>query len=213
MKRTIKVDLIDDDDAVLDSLGIYLERRGFVVNRFASGGDYVRSRPASPPNDCIVSDVRMNGMSGMDLQRWLTRSKYPVPLILITGFSDIGVAVAAMKSGAHDFFEKPVDERQLVASIRQAASRWEERIAAQSELHALLERYDTLSERERQVMRLATQGCTSRMIAAQLGISPRTVEIHRAAVLEKTRSTSLADLIRLEIAIEQLQERPVRGDG
>lgn len=204
VKKSIHVDLIDDDEAVLDALGLYLERRGFHVSRYARAADYVKTRSRAAPCDCIVADIRMPGMSGMDLQRWLVRTGSEVPLILITGFADVVVAVAAMKAGAYDFMEKPVDERHLVASIRQAATQTEQQQAERVKVAQIATRVETLSDREREVMNLAARGRTSREIGAELGISPRTVEIHRASMMEKLGCETLADLVRFAIKLESL---------
>ena len=204
MKKPVRIDLIDDDAPVLDALGLFLERRGFDVERFGRASDYVKVAPGRE-SDCIVADIRMPGLSGMDLQRRLTRAGVTTPLILITGFADVGVAVAAMKAGAFDFLEKPVDERRLVASIKQALHHAEELQAEQDADQHAMSLFDSLSERERDVMSRAALGRTSREIAAELGISPRTVEIHRASVMEKTGSASLADLVRLYLRVEAVQ--------
>ncbi len=209
MKRKIHVDLIEDDEAVLDSLGMYLESKGFEVRRFPNASVYLKAIPEDPPCDCVVSDVRMPGISGLDLQKTLSKRNQPGQLILMTAFADVGMAVQTMKAGAFDFIEKPVDENRLVASIRQAASRAERLQQEADELEALQDRMSALTERETQVMGLATRGLTNREIAHELGISPRTVEIYRAAVMQKLRADSLADLVRMALQIEALSGTPV----
>jgi two-component system response regulator FixJ len=194
--------LIDDDEAILDSLGQFLTRRGFIVRTWRSATEYVKSGAMDGQGDCILADIRMPGMSGMDLQRWLNKEKMPLPLMLMTGFADIDVAVAAMKAGAYDFFEKPVDERRLVGSLQQAAQHLDRTLAERQEADELARRLATLSERERDVMGLLTRGRTNREIGLELGISGRTAEVHRAAVMEKTQSATLADLIRMAIKLE-----------
>lgn len=202
MKKKICVDLIDDDEAVLDALGLYLERRGFEVRRYSRASDFLKAKERQCQSDCIVADLKMPGSSGLDLHRSLTRMGCPTPLILITGYADVSTAVVAMKAGAYDFLEKPVNERRLVSRIRQAAAIAEHRQAELEEMAALNTRLEALSERERQVMMLAADGMTSRQIGVELGISPRTVEIHRASVMEKTGSESVADLVRIAMRIE-----------
>ncbi len=207
MKRQTKVDLIDDDEAVLDALGLYLESKGFQVRRHVKAGDFLKLIEGSDFGDCVVSDVKMPGMSGLDLQDALAKNDLSPPLILITGFADVMTAVQAMKHGAYDFLEKPVDEKRLVASIKQAAMQAERQSAEVDRSIALRERVQLLSDREREVMNLAAQGNTSRQIGEILGISPRTVEIHRASVMEKLECDGLADLVRFSIMLEQSAAR------
>ena len=138
----------------------------------------------------------MPGLSGLDLQRELSDRKSPAPLILITGHGDIEMAVMAIKAGAHDFIEKPFDESRLLASIEDAVSRRGKDAEEEMETAVLAARVAELSERQRQVMDLAVQGLTNKQIANQLGISPRTVEIHRAFVMSKMNAKSVADLLR-----------------
>lgn len=212
MKQKITIALVDDDDAVSDALRQYLQKRGFAVEAFSKAGDLVKALLGNtPPPDCIVSDIRMPGMSGMDLQRWLVSNRHAVPLILMTGYADIEVAVAAMKAGAVDFIEKPIDERRLLASIRQAVTESQRRQVHDGARARQLSRLDALSDREREVFWLISQGRTSREIGAELGISPRTVDIHRASVMEKAACTTLAELIRLAVSIETPPENGSRS--
>lgn len=197
---------------MLDSLGLYLASKGFSVRRYQSASSYVRSGLEGEPPDCIVSDLRMPGLSALDLQKLLVRRGTPTQMIVITAYGDIETAVEAMQAGAFDFLEKPVDEQRLVASIRKAASRSESLQAKAEELAELRARVDTLTEREQQVMRLATSGLTNREIAGELGISPRTVEIHRASVMQKVAADSLADLVRLALALG-MHEQPGEARG
>lgn len=205
--RKLTVDLVDDDPAVLDALGMYLERRGFNVRLHSRASEFLRVAESERRSDCIIADVKMPGLSGLDLQRTLARQDHPTPLILITGYADVTTAVAAMKAGAWDFLEKPVDERRLVSMIRKAASLAEQRQAEIDEIAELKSLIATLSEREREVMHLTAMGHTSRHIGAELGISPRTVEIHRASVMEKTGADSVADLVRIVMRVEADQAR------
>jgi two-component system response regulator FixJ len=201
------VDLIDDDEAILDALGLYLERKGYEVRRHSRPNEFLKSADRSGFGDCIVSDVKMPGMSGLEVQKALAKRERCPPLILITGFADVLTAVQAMKLGAYDFIEKPVDEKKLVASIRQAVTQALRDHAEIDRSASLRERVQLLSDREREVMDLAAQGNTSREIGEILGISPRTVEIHRASVMEKLGCESLADLVRFSIMLEQSDSR------
>ncbi len=194
--------LIDDDAAILDSLGLYLESKGFIVERFNRAERVVSLAPAMLNRACIVSDVRMPGLSGIELQQQLNRHNITAPLILITGHGDIEMAVAAIKAGAHDFLEKPFDERRLVASIEAAMAAHTGQQSALQELAELRARLAELSERQRQVMDLAVRGRTNKEIGITLGISPRTVEIYRAKVMERMGARTLADLVRIALAMQ-----------
>jgi two-component system response regulator FixJ len=204
MKKRILVDLIDDDEAVLDALSLYLEAKGFVVRAHRSARDFLQARGDAPAADCIVADVRMPRLSGLELQTVLNRRKAKEPLILITGFADIDVAVSAMKAGAFDFIEKPVSEERLVASIKAAVTQAGRQQAEHQQLSAIEALVAKLSNREREVLHLAARGLTSRQIAGELGISPRTVEVYRATVMQKTGAGSIADLVRIAMRLAPL---------
>lgn len=203
MSGRATVHLIDDDEAVLDALGQYLEARGFVVHRHARADGVLELIAGAPAATCIVSDVRMPGMSGLDLQGELGRRGHPVPLILITGHGDIDMAVAAIKAGAHDFLEKPFDESRLAAAIDASLAERASRVDADREVAELAGRRAGLSERQCQVMDLAVRGRTNKEIGAELGISPRTVEIYRAKVMERMGAVTLADLVRIALALSR----------
>ena len=201
------VDLIDDDAGVLDSLSLYLGAKKFVTRTHLLADDFLRVRERNGPADCIVSDVRMPHLSGLELQTLLNKSKWKEPLILITGFATIDAAVSAIKAGAFDFIEKPISERRLIASIKAAVAHTQRYQAERQELMDMRARVGSLSPREQEVLQLAARGLTSREIASDLGISPRTVEVHRAAVMHKTGAASVADLVRLVL---QITDRPAR---
>jgi len=202
MKRII-VDLIDDDAGVLDSLSVYLKAKKFGTRAHRTAEDFLRARERDGPADCIVSDVRMPRLSGLELQTLLNKAGWREPLILITGFATIDAAVSAIKAGAFDFIEKPICERRLMASIKAAVAQAQQYRAEQQELADMRARVESLSPREQEVLHLAARGLTSREIASELGISPRTVEVHRAAVMHKTASNSVADLVRRVIQISE----------
>lgn len=204
-RSKLRVDLIEDDAAVRDALALYLKSKGIDTRTFANAAAFIKSGFASEPSDCIVSDVRMPGLTGIDLQRHLNKRGLPTQLILITAFGDVDTAVAAMKAGAFDFLEKPVDEQRLVASIRKAASRSEALKTKADEIAEATVRLNRLTDREREVMTLATQGFINREIAVKLGISQRTVEIHRASLMLKAGADSLADLVKLSLLAGQGQ--------
>jgi two-component system response regulator FixJ len=197
MTEKISVALIDDDDDVLDALASFLARRGVSVTRFPAGRPFLEAFAEGAAYDCIVSDVRMPEMSGLELQRLLNDRTGAPPLVLITGHGDIDMAVTALKAGAVDFIEKPTDDERLLASIKSAASRYHETRRDQAELNVLRQRYGDLSERQREVMGLAIRGLSNKEIAAQLRISPRTVEHYREWVMERMQAANFAELVQM----------------
>ena len=201
MSRKIRIALVDDDEPVLDSLRLYFVAMGYEVASFREAGGLLQGLAGGLQTDCIVSDIRMPGLSGLDLQRELAARGSAVPLILITGHGDVEMAVGAIKAGAHDFIEKPFDERRLLASIEEAVAKRSRSTEAETELAAIAARAAALSERQRQVMDLAVQGLSNKQIANQLGISPRTVETYRAWVMERMGAKNLAELVRLAMRL------------
>jgi two-component system response regulator FixJ len=203
MSKPIQLALIDDDSAVLDSLKLYFASKQIDVVCFAQAKEFLTATAARRRFDCIVSDVRMPGMSGLDLVAHLKAAGVATPIVLITGHGDIDMAVAAIKSGAFDFIEKPFDEARLLASVRSATGAESLRDGGNAELETLRARFDTLSDRQRQVMELAVGGLSNKEIGAQLNISPKTVENHRAWVMERIGARNVAELVRLAMKLEQ----------
>jgi two-component system response regulator FixJ len=203
MAETIRIALIDDDEAVLDSLGLFLTRKGVLVHPFASADAFLTQAGALDGVNCIVADVRMPGLSGVDLVRRLQAERVVIPVILITGHGDVDMAVAAIKLGAFDFIEKPFDEMRLLESIRKAGAQLRRDEDAAAQLRDLKSRRDSLSERQQQVMDLAAGGLSNKEIGQQLGISPRTVEIHRAWMMERMGARNLADLVRVAMQLKE----------
>ena len=202
MIESDQVCLIDDDEAVRDSVGLLLENHEFQVSSFASAEAFLTEMEKGLQPSCVVSDVKMPGLSGLDLQRVLAEQQAKIPLILITGHGDIAMAVAAVKAGAHDFIEKPFDDHRLLESIANALDKARRKKAHDDTLQEFAARIGELSVRQRQVMDLAVKGYSNKEIAQELGISPRTVETYRAWVMEKTGARNLADLVRLAMRLE-----------
>jgi two-component system response regulator FixJ len=201
MVRAMTVALIDDDEAVLDSMRMILTRQGISVECFTSADDFM-AQLKSTSVSCVVSDVRMPGRSGLDLQDEMSKAGNTIPLILITGHGGIAMAVRAIKKGAFDFVEKPFDAQKLADTIREAIASGDQRRSQQDEAAAALSRAADLTHRQRQVMHLVVQGLSNKEIALRLNISPRTVENYRAWVMEKMGASSLAALVRIVVLVE-----------
>jgi len=193
--------LIEDDEAVLDSLRLLLQNRGFAVTCFKSAEAFLAS-PQAKSSACIVSDVRLPGKSGVDLQRMLAANGIEAPIILITGHGYIAMAVTAMREGASDFIEKPYDSERLIASIERTLATKHRLKALDSEMLLLTQRAGELSPRQRQVMELVAAGLSSKQIASRLGISHRTVENYRAWIMERMDANNVAELVRKVLILE-----------
>ena len=202
MAEPVQIALVEDDAAVLDSLQLYLARQDLETSCFGAAQDLLDAVDGGAQFNCIVSDVRMPGMSGLDLVRHLVARSVVAPIILITGHGDIDMAVSAIKSGAFNFIEKPFDEARLLASIRNALEIARQRTLDAAETKDLHLRLQTLSERQRQVMELAVAGLSNKEIGSRLNISPKTVENHRAWVMERTGAKNLAELVRIAMHIQ-----------
>ena len=207
MPDRLHVALIDDDAAVLDALRYYLARQSIRTSTFQAARDFLEALDRHEQFDCVVSDVRMPGMSGLDLMKHLNERGYAGPVILITGHGDVDMAVGAIKNGAFDFIEKPFDEARLLTSIRQGAERMRQNESEAAEIDELQTRFDSLSARQREVMELAVAGLSSKEIGIRLNISPKTVENHRAWVMERIGARNVADLIRKAMKIRSHKER------
>jgi two-component system, LuxR family, response regulator FixJ len=202
MAEPVQIALVEDDAAVLDSLQLYLARQDLETSCFAAGEDLLAAVDGGVQFNCIVSDVCMPRMSGLDLVHHLNARGVVAPIILITGHGDIDMAVSAIKSGAFNFIEKPFDEARLLASIRNALEIAHRKAIDAAETKELYSRLKTLSERQRQVMELAVAGLSNKEIGSRLNISPKTVENHRAWVMERTGAKNLADLVRIAMLIQ-----------
>jgi FixJ family two-component response regulator len=189
--------VVDDDPAVRDSLTLLLEQEGVAVETFPSGESFLLACDAAPLRSCVIVDIRMPGMDGMQLHAELLRRGIHLPVIFLTGHGDIPMSVRAVKAGAVDFLTKPITGAALRESLRTALRESERVNSRDRETQTARERLDSLTLRERQVMQLAVQGHANKEIARRLGISHRTIEIHRARVMQKTGAETLLDLAQL----------------
>ena len=188
--------VIDDDPSVRKSTERLVKSAGLRVTTFASAFDFLNSaRPDCPA--CLVLDVRLPGLSGLDLQRELADRGVRIPIIFITGHGDIPTSVQAMKSGAVEFLTKPFHHQVLLGAIAQAVER--DRVARrqQIEIDQLRQRFERLTPREREVMALVARGLLNKQVAAELGITEKTIKVHRAQVMQKMSAVSLAELVRM----------------
>jgi two-component system, LuxR family, response regulator FixJ len=197
--------VIDDDEAVRQSLEFLLRTAGIKVRAFESATVFLEAL-ADEKVSCIITDVRMPGMTGIDLLRRLNEMKADIPVIVITGHGDIALAVDAMKMGALDFLEKPFDDELLLSAVRSALNREKEAAKHNAEINEIRDKLAALSNRERQVLEGLVGGKANKVIAFNLGISPRTVEIYRANLMTKMAANSLSDLVRMAMIAGILEE-------
>lgn len=191
--------LIDDDASVRDALTLLLSLKGMPTQPFATAETFIQAYQPERAG-CVLTDLRMPGMTGLELQAALAERHIDVPLVVLTAHGDVATARAALKNGAFDFLEKPVDDDLLVEVLRNALRVDRERRTASSSRSAADTRLERLTAREREILALLAAGHQNREIAAQLAISPRTVEVHKARIMEKLQCHSLAELIRMSRA-------------
>jgi RNA polymerase sigma factor (sigma-70 family) len=188
--------VIDDDSSVRKSLRRLLSSAGYRPEVFASGEEFLRQpRPEGPA--CAVLDVRLSGLSGLELQNTLAGRDGEVPIVFITGHRDIPTTVRAMKAGAVDFLVKPFNPEELLAAVRQALTRHAAALERERERAEIRSRADTLSPRESQVMELVVAGLPNKEVGSELGVTEKTVKVHRAQVMRKMQADSLPELVRL----------------
>ena len=204
---TANVFVVDDDEAVRSSLRMLIRSLGLAAQAFASAQEFLQAYDLRHPG-CLVLDVRMPGMSGLELQQELNRRGAPIPVVFITGHGDVPMAVEAMQHGAFDFLQKPFRDQDLLDRVQRALARDAEVRGGMAAHAEILTRLASLTPRETEVMRLVTLGKANKVVGAELGVSQRTVEIHRAHVMEKMRASSLAALVRMVLDAQESTHHP-----
>jgi FixJ family two-component response regulator len=188
--------VVDDDASVRKALARLVRSAGMKAQAFPTAEAFLAESHVEPAS-CLVLDVRLPGLNGLQLQEALNRKGYPLAIIFITGHGDVPTSVRAMKAGAVDFLQKPFEDSDLLDAIRRAIARSREAFAKQAESARLQRRYDTLTPREREVLSLVVAGLLNKQVAAELGAAEKTIKVHRGRVMAKMQAASLADLVRM----------------
>jgi two-component system response regulator FixJ len=194
--------VVDDDPLVLNALSVVLSREGYQVTGFGEGASFLAAAKARTPA-CIILDVQMPGQSGLDILKELNAQQYPAPIFIISGVGDIPMAVEAIKSGALDFIEKPFDAETVVTRVREAIEAWARRATdgkSDDFLTKQFQGHELLTPREREVLGQIASGASNKEDGRHLGISPRTIEVHRARIMEKLGAKNAADLVRIVLS-------------
>ena len=192
--------VVDDDPMVLNALTVVLSREGYQVTGFAEGASFLAVAKSRTPT-CVILDVHMPGQSGLDILKELNAQQYPAPIFIISGIGDIPMAVEAIKNGALDFIEKPFDATTVVTRVREAVEAWSRRAKSNgNSLPRAFPGHDLLTSRERDVLSQIAAGSSNKQAGRELGISPRTIEVHRARIMEKLGAKNAADLVRIVLS-------------
>lgn len=199
-KADIIVHIVDDEEPVRNSLAFLLSGAGFAVRVHESASAFLEVAPTIR-NGCLITDLRMPDIDGVDLLRRLREADALLPAIVITGHGDVQMAVEAMKNGALDFIEKPFSDEVLIGSIERAVAQASESLESDAASEQIRQRLDSLSDRERQVLKGVVSGQPNKTIAFELGISPRTVEVYRAGLMGKMQAKSLPELVRMVMSL------------
>ncbi|TMI98437.1 MAG: response regulator transcription factor [Alphaproteobacteria bacterium] len=197
-----EVYIVDDDPLVRNALSIVLSRAGYQVKGFAEGASFLAAARSRTPA-CVILDVHMPGQSGLDILKELNAQQYPAPIFIISGAGDIPMAVEAIKNGAFDFIEKPFDATTAVTRVREATEAWSRRAKQANGAESLPRTFpgcDQLTSRERDVLGQIAGGFSNKQAGRELGISPRTIEVHRARIMEKLGAKNAADLVRIVLS-------------
>jgi FixJ family two-component response regulator len=197
--------VVDDDAGARKSMQRLLKSAGYRTESFASADDFLSCWKENPAPGCVLLDIMMPGLGGLQLQQKLQSSEHRIPIIFITGYGDIPSSVAAMKAGAVDFLSKPINDENLLNAVAEAISRDHVERSVRDQRDVVVRLHKTLTARERQVMALVVRGLLNKQIAFELGVSEKTVKIHRARVMHKMKVASVADLVR---AAEKIGIRP-----
>ena len=190
---------VDDDPIFLDALALTLQNAGLDVRAYRSGKDFLRSYRTDGVPCCLVLDVSLPDLNGLEVQQELAARGDPLPIVFLTGHGDVSTSVAALKNGAFHFLEKPIDEDELLRSVGEALSWHRQRRESEQQNAGVLRKFQTLTARERQIMSMVVRDNSSKQIARELGISPRTVEHHRAHIMKKMDATSLNELVIMSV--------------
>ena len=197
--------VVDDDVSVRESLELLIRCEGWQPTMFASAQEFLDYPRVHIPN-CLVLDVSLPGLNGLDLQRLVAGDRTDMPIIFITGYGDVPMTVQAMKAGAVEFLTKPFNDDVLLTAIRAALARSHAALGHEAEMRVLRDRYASLSQRERQVMALVVSGLLNKQVGGQLGISEITVKAHRGKVMQKMKADSLADLVKMATRLRPTPE-------
>lgn len=202
--------VVDDDPSIREALDSLLRSVGFDIQTLASAQDFLANKRPDVPS-CLMLDVQLLGLSGLDLQQEPAKANIPIPIIFITEHGDIPLSVRAMKAGAAEFLTKPFRDQDLVDAIRQCIERDRAAREQRSQIDDLRQRYDSLTTREREVMALVASGLLNKQIAAELALSEITIKVHRAKVMQKMQATSLAELVRMAERLDSVFSQITAG--